>query len=199
MRLHVQALQKALSEMLPKVSRQEGDELPDEDDAPKPAGQPRTIYHEPTTDDDLGPGDGTPDDELDNALERLGRPDAVTIQQVYDAADVGLSEWLIAKRSIARKRMANSGYERMRNPKVCNGCWRTPKGHAAIYTRRELNIESRMAAAETLVAALKVGAAASKNLDADMGHRARTAKSTLSVLSPCDPAGTAEPPQGQLE
>ena len=197
MRAHVQALQRALSEMLPEVPRHQGEEMPDEDDAPTPAGKPRKIYCDPTTDKDLGPGE--PDDELGDALERLGRPDAVTIQQIYDVADVGLSDWLIAKRSIARNRMANCGYERVRNPTVCNGCWRTPKGHAAIYTRRELTVEGRMAAAETLVAAMKAGAAVSKIPDANPGHRSPPAKSTLSAISASEPAGNAERPQGQLE
>ena len=44
MRSHVQALQKALSEMLPEVPRHQREEVPDFDDAPTPAGKPRKIY-----------------------------------------------------------------------------------------------------------------------------------------------------------
>lgn len=94
------------------------------------------------------------DADLEDALEKLGKPDAVTLAQISDVADCSFHSWLKDRRNSRHvpHRMAECGYERVANPSDARGTWRMFGGKAAIYSRRELTIRDRIIAARDLVA-----------------------------------------------
>lgn len=97
------------------------------------------------------------DAELDETLEKLGYPDAVTLTNVAEEAPPGFYQWLNDRKN-SRKlahRMSECGYERVVNPGNKRGQWKMFGGHATIYGRRELNIRERIIAAEGLVSKAK--------------------------------------------
>lgn len=99
------------------------------------------------------------DSDLDDALEQLGRPDAVTLYEIGEVSDYNFRDWLNDRRN-SRKvphRMNECGYERVNNPHEKRGRWKTLSGSVAVYARRELSIRDRTIAAEALIERLRQG------------------------------------------
>jgi hypothetical protein len=89
------------------------------------------------------------DAELDDLLDRLGRPDAVPASRLVSAAGGGLKEWLIDRknRRAIPHRMENCGYTAIRNDLAKDGLWRVDGRREVIYGPAELTASQQMAAA----------------------------------------------------
>ena len=100
------------------------------------------------------------DSDLDDALEELGRPDAVTLAEIGEVSGYEFRSWLEDRRNSRKTshRMNDCGYERVNNPHEKRGRWKTLSGSVAVYARRELSIRDRTIAAETLIDRLRQGA-----------------------------------------
>jgi hypothetical protein len=97
------------------------------------------------------------DAELSDVLDKLGWPDAVTIEGIRKkAGDSGMydfMDWLKDRRN-SRKighRMLEAGYERVHNPDSKQGLWRYGGERCAIYAKSNLTPSSRLQAARGLL------------------------------------------------
>lgn len=100
------------------------------------------------------PGDA----ELASAIEELGRPNALTLQQLADHAlvtdDAGDALLAITDPRERRKtnhRMDRCGYEAVRNPDAKSGMWRCHGKQQAIYCKKQLAYSSKLTAARALI------------------------------------------------
>ena len=178
MRPHLDALQGILSRML---------EDPVEPKEPAPLATPT----------DIGPGEGAPDLELEAALERLGRPPALIIEQICDVAEMELGRWLRCHRKDVSRRLAGCGYEKVEKPRASRGTWNINGRNAVVYALRELAIEDRIDAANALAIASRSRGGQAKNLGGVSRKPARSSKSTQRPFSPSDPSPTVPGPKGQ--
>lgn len=90
--------------------------------------------------------------ELADALEALGNPPAVTIGMLAEKACDDFRMWLQDRRN-ARKvphRMEEGGYVPVRNESQSDGRWKVSGRNVVIYTRGDLAIRDRHAAAADL-------------------------------------------------
>lgn len=88
------------------------------------------------------------DAELADALEALGYPTAITLEQVAYKADEDFRLWLRDRKN-ARKiphRMEAAGYVPVRNTSTSDGRWKVNGKNQVIYARRELAIRDRVEA-----------------------------------------------------
>jgi TusA-related sulfurtransferase len=102
-------------------------------------------------------GRASEDDDLADVLEIMGKPAALTLEQIAMKAansNAQLETWLNDPRS--RKaiphRMETAGYERVRNPDDAEGRWRIRGPKRTIYARADLLPVDRLAAARRLAA-----------------------------------------------
>lgn len=180
MRAHVGALQVVLSGMLEGPPRSRGDVCVE--------GR-----------EDIGPADDDePDGEMDNALDRLGRPDAFTLQQIRGLGDDSLNGWLRSNSHLTRQRLANCGYEKVFHPTGVGGAWQAD-GRKMIYARRELTMEERIEAAYALAKAQRARGAGRENSATHHGTPPRALKSSQSPISSSEPCPTDAQPEGQSE
>jgi len=92
-------------------------------------------------------------DELAHALERLGWPNALTLEDISNAAEDAFAGW-ITNSNNARKvglRLSDAGYQRVRNPDVKSGLWQYRGKRQAIYARGNLTLSCRLQAAQGLL------------------------------------------------
>jgi hypothetical protein len=98
------------------------------------------------------------DSEMADAVDALGKPDAVTVQMVMARASLGFSEWLRDRRNRRRigHRFDGCGYVPVRNPDADDGLFKIsdrphlPGRRQAVYAKRELTTRDQIAAAQRL-------------------------------------------------
>jgi hypothetical protein len=92
------------------------------------------------------------DAELADALDKLGRPAAVTLEVVASVAAPALAEWLRDHKSRRQvpHRMETAGYVSVRNDGAKDGYWSVDGRRQAIYVRAELPLRDRIVAAQEL-------------------------------------------------
>lgn len=90
--------------------------------------------------------------ELSDALEKLGWPNAVTIERLSVVADPDFVVWLRDRKNRARmpRRFEECGYVAVRNPDAKDGLWRI-NGHKQVpYARAELSPRDQFQAVQQL-------------------------------------------------
>jgi Bifunctional DNA primase/polymerase, N-terminal len=90
--------------------------------------------------------------ELQDVLEKLGNPAAVTIAEISAKAPLDLMEWLEDRknrRAIAH-RLESCGYSAVHNPDAQQALWRINDRRQAVYARRGLSIREQIKAARDL-------------------------------------------------
>jgi hypothetical protein len=96
------------------------------------------------------------DAEMADAIERLGSPDALTLQQVIgngsmlDLTDFKM--WLRDRKNSARipHRMENCGYVAVHNPAIKNGVWKVGGRRQRVYAKKTLTECEQFMAAQKL-------------------------------------------------
>jgi hypothetical protein len=94
------------------------------------------------------------DAELADTLEKLGDPDAVTIEQVKSRAEISLLEYLREKRNSRNvsKRFEACGYVAADNPDAKDRLWRIAGKRQVVYAKQTLTEKDQLAAAKRLAA-----------------------------------------------
>jgi len=107
-------------------------------------------------------GRSNDDAELEDVLERLGKPPVLTLAMVLaEAADSDFARWLSDRKSarVIPHRMENAGYVPVNNPDSKQGLWRLPINAAGatkrqmIYGRTDLSVRERLDAAMVMARA----------------------------------------------
>jgi hypothetical protein len=93
------------------------------------------------------------DAELADVLDKMGNPDATTLNAIATAAcglHGGLAEWLTDRKSrrIIPHRLEKCGYVQVRNEDAKDGLWKINGARQVIYAKRTLSIRERHTAAE---------------------------------------------------
>lgn len=94
------------------------------------------------------------EDELSDALGKLGSPSAVTLGMIADAAETSFADWLRDRKNARRvpHKVEKCGYRSVRNPNSKVGRWKVNKKDCVIYARGDLSIRDQIEAAEKLAA-----------------------------------------------
>jgi hypothetical protein len=100
----------------------------------------------------------TEEAELQDVLDKLGTPDAVTIEQIIDNASESLflphslGSWLIDRknRKAANHRLEKCGYRAVNNPVATDGLWRIGERRQVVYAKTSLSLGEQQKAVETL-------------------------------------------------
>jgi hypothetical protein len=89
------------------------------------------------------------DSELADALDALGTPDTVIIDQVAAQAEPAFAEWLRDRKNARRipHRFEECGYVAVRNPTDAEGRWKISGRRHTIYAKDTLTQHDRLAAA----------------------------------------------------
>jgi hypothetical protein len=93
------------------------------------------------------------DAELADAIDKLEKPKAVTLQMLIAVAEEGLRVWLADRRNRRQipHRMEAAGYEPIRNPAdVRDGQWKIGGKRHVVYARRDLPDRDKLTAAAEL-------------------------------------------------
>lgn len=92
------------------------------------------------------------DAELADVLDRLGNPDATTLDRLAGSASEGFSSWLRDRknRRVVPHRLEAAGYVPARNPDANDGLWKIGNRRQAMYVHRDLPVADRIAAARGL-------------------------------------------------
>ena len=94
------------------------------------------------------------DAELADALDRISRPQVVTLEQVAEAVanDAGFTEWLKDRKNRRQipHRFEQAGYIRVRNAAASDGLWKISGRRQALYGRHDLDHRTRLEAARLL-------------------------------------------------
>jgi hypothetical protein len=95
--------------------------------------------------------------EIDDVLDRMGRPAATTVDRIRFAADAELALWLNDRknRKAIPHRLEKCDYVRVRNERADDGLWRLNDKRQAIYARADLTANERLKAASLLVAGVE--------------------------------------------
>jgi hypothetical protein len=95
--------------------------------------------------------------ELQDILDKLGTPDAVTIEQIRNATtDIferdSLWQWLRDRknRKAVSHRLENCGYLAVNNPDADDGLWRISGRRQAVYAKKTLPLGTQLQEAEAL-------------------------------------------------
>jgi hypothetical protein len=92
----------------------------------------------------------TPEDaEMADALDKLDRPEVVTIHQIRQVSDASFTEWLNERRNarLAHHRLDTCSYQPLRNPDAKDGLWKIGGKRQAIFMRSDLSFnEARITA-----------------------------------------------------
>jgi hypothetical protein len=90
--------------------------------------------------------------ELADVLDRLGRPDAVTLRMITNNAPGDFAEWLKDRRNRPKipHRFEDCGYTPVRNPGADDGLWRIQGRREVVYGPASLAPKARLAAVEAL-------------------------------------------------
>jgi hypothetical protein len=97
-------------------------------------------------------GQAPEDAEMADVLAKLGRPYAVGVQQVLNAAEGDFSDFLRDRknRRVIPHRMEAAQYVPVRNPDSNDGLWVINRKRQAVYGRSELSAAQRLGAARRL-------------------------------------------------
>jgi Family of unknown function (DUF5906) len=93
--------------------------------------------------------------ELDDILDELGRPDAVTLDMIKKTATMATGDfygWISDRKNRRRvpHRLGECGYAPVRNPDADDGLWRVGGKRQAVYAKADLSVRDRIKAAEAL-------------------------------------------------
>jgi Family of unknown function (DUF5906) len=93
------------------------------------------------------------DAELSDVIDRLGGPDAITLDRIVSTADAELGAWLRDRKSrrMIPHRLEDCGYVPVRNDGAKDGLWKIGDRRQAIYAKADLSVRDRIAAANELV------------------------------------------------
>jgi Family of unknown function (DUF5906) len=93
------------------------------------------------------------DAELSDVIDRLGSPDAITLDRIVSTADAELGTWLRDRKSrrMIPHRLEDCGYVPVRNDGAKDGLWKIGDRRQAIYAKADLSVRDRIAAANELV------------------------------------------------
>jgi Bifunctional DNA primase/polymerase, N-terminal/Primase C terminal 2 (PriCT-2)/Family of unknown function (DUF5906) len=99
--------------------------------------------------------------ELQDVLDKLGNPDAVTIEAIRIEALPSLREWLKEpkNRKAVTHRFENCGYRAVNNQGAKDGLWKIDGRRQVVYAKTELSLADQLKAVEELPALLKRWAA----------------------------------------
>jgi hypothetical protein len=88
-------------------------------------------------------------------LEALGNPDAVTIADLVEKADVETAEWLLDRRNhrTLPHRLGRCNYTSVRNPNTEDGRWKVRGKNRVVYAKASLSLPEQLAAATKLTRA----------------------------------------------
>jgi len=93
--------------------------------------------------------------DVEDALDALGRPDAVTLAMLEfsPGATPEFRAWMGDRKNGVKimHRMADAGYEPIRNPDATDGRWRIGGKRRTVYGRRTLSKADQLALAATIV------------------------------------------------
>jgi hypothetical protein len=94
----------------------------------------------------------TEEGELQDILDKLGNPDAVTIDEISGKASMDFDEWLRERknRKAVSHRLENCGYRAVNNPVAKDGLWRIDERRQMIYAKVSLPLGEQLKAAEAL-------------------------------------------------
>ena len=89
------------------------------------------------------------DAELSDVLDKLKRPDTVTIAQIGLEAEMDFCDWLRDRKNFRRipHRMEACGYVAVRNDGATDGLWKVDGKRQVIYAKAELSVPDRLDAA----------------------------------------------------
>jgi hypothetical protein len=92
------------------------------------------------------------DSEMADAIERLGLPSVVTIEQVADRATPSFRDWLTDRRNSRQMphRFEECGYVAVRNTNAKDGLWKIHGRRQVVYGKTELSPRERFEAAAEL-------------------------------------------------
>lgn len=92
------------------------------------------------------------DAEFADVLDKLGKPDAVTLAEIKEVADGGLLEFLRDRKNTRAipHRLANCHYVRVNNDEAADGMWSIGRVRQTIYARDDLLRGVRVQAARGL-------------------------------------------------
>jgi hypothetical protein len=92
------------------------------------------------------------DAELADAIEALGSPDAVTLEQLANRASPGFAEWLRDRKNARRipHRVEACGYVAVRNDAAKDGLFKVDGRRQVIYAKADIPLPERKAAAADL-------------------------------------------------
>lgn len=92
------------------------------------------------------------DAEMADAIDALGKPDAVTAANLLTRATPSFGEWLQDRRNRRKipHRFEECGYAAVRNPSASDGYWVVNGKRAPVYAKRDLSPRDQIAAAERL-------------------------------------------------
>lgn len=102
---------------------------------------------------DLVDADRAPEDaELADALDRLGYPAAVTLNDLVGPAQTAFAEWLHDRKNARQVpyRMQMAGYVPVRNDAAKDGLWKLSGRRQVVYARHDLALRDRLIAAREL-------------------------------------------------
>ena len=87
-----------------------------------------------------------------DALDALGKQDAVTLGNILTRAAPGFCDWLQDRRNRRKipHRFEECGYVAVRNPSAGDGYWVVNGKRAPVYAKRDLSPRDQIAAAERL-------------------------------------------------
>jgi hypothetical protein len=92
----------------------------------------------------------TPEDaDMADALDKLQRPEVVTIHQIRQVSDASFTEWLNERRNarLASHRLETCSYQRLNNRDAKDGLWKIAGKRQAIFMRADLSFNEAMSAA----------------------------------------------------
>jgi hypothetical protein len=98
----------------------------------------------------------TEEGELQDVLDKLGNPDAVTIEQIAEktpySGEYSLWQWLRDRknRKAINHRLEKCEYRAVNNPAATDGLWRIAGRRQVVYTKITLPLGAQQQAAETL-------------------------------------------------
>jgi hypothetical protein len=100
-------------------------------------------------------GRATEDAEIADALDKLGNPPVVTLQQIINTAPADLGEWLRDRKN-ARKvpyRLEQCDYVPVRNPDSQQGLWVIAGKRQAVYGRKGMALRDQIKAVNGIIGA----------------------------------------------
>jgi hypothetical protein len=93
------------------------------------------------------------DAELADAIDALGSPDALTLEQIAGVATQTFGEWLRDRKNARRipHRLESCGYVAVRNDGAKDGHWKVDGRRQVVYAKTDLSQPERMTAAYGLI------------------------------------------------